>query len=151
MGESARYRLQIGSKKMCGDLLRLGVTPGKTKRMSLPKIPPQHLPHFVRGYFDGDGNIWIGYLNKYRKTPTLVVQVTFTSGSKEFLYGLKKELRKVGIQGGALYSPTTKDFCRLSFSTLDALKLREIMYNKRPKLYLKRKKLRFDRFQQMRE
>jgi len=149
--ESLRYRLQIGSKKMCEDLIGLGMTPGKTRRMTFPKIPSLMLPDFIRGYFDGDGNVWVGYINHDRVRPTLVIQATFTSGNRKFLEELKKELNSIGIVGGGLFVSSSGDFSRLTLSTLDALKLSEIMYNGRPKLYLRRKKLRFDQFKKMRE
>jgi hypothetical protein len=30
--------------------------------MKLPKIPLNFFGAFVRGYFDGDGNVWSGFL-----------------------------------------------------------------------------------------
>lgn len=140
------YRFQIGSKIMYEDLVKLGYTPLKSKRMRLPKIPEQFLPDYIRGYFDGDGNVWIGHVNKKRRVPTKVMQVAFTSGSKNFLKDLLIVFHDLGLKGGAIYTSKTKHFSRLSLSTIDALKLAEIMYNNAPKLYLERKKLRFDQF-----
>lgn len=144
------YRFQIGSKVIFEDLNVLGFTERKSNRMIMPNIPNQYVPDFVRGYFDGDGNVWVGVLNKNRSNPTSVIQVAFTSGSKIFLIGLLDLLRKHGIKNGSLFTSKTKNFSRLHLSTLDALKLSEIMYNRQPKLYLKRKKLRFDQFRSKR-
>lgn len=144
------YRFQIGSKMMFEDLVRLGFEERKSNRMIMPRIPSQYVPDFVRGYFDGDGNVWVGTLNKNRQSPTLVIQAAFTSGSKVFLTGLLELLRENGIKGGSLYTSKTRNFSRLHLSTLDALKLSEIMYNGQPKLYLQRKKLRFDLFRSKR-
>lgn len=141
------YRFQIGSKSMYADLLRLGFVGNKASRMRMPEIPRLFVKDFVRGYFDGDGNVWVGFLNKHRITPTRVIQVSFTSGSKEFLVSLHHVLRQFGLNGGCVYSSKTRNFSRLQFSTLDALKLAEIMYNECPKLFLKRKKFRFETFQ----
>ena len=140
------YRFQMGSKAMYDDLYKLGFTGNKSKRMIMPDIPKQFQSDFIRGYFDGDGNVWVGMLNKNRKTPTNAIQVAFTSGSKVFLEGLLSLLNNKGIKGGSIYSSKTKNFSRLQLSTSDALKLYEIMYNGQPKLYLQRKKLRFDQF-----
>ncbi len=143
------YRFQIGSKVIFNDLIALGFSKRKSTRMLMPNIPNQYIPDFIRGYFDGDGNVWIGYMNKHRERQTKVIQVAFTSGSKKFLETLLSLLRERGIRGGSLYSSKTKNFSRLSLSTLDALKLKGIMYNGQPKLYLKRKKLRFDTYKSM--
>jgi len=140
------YRIQIGSREWFADLGTLGLFPNKTKRMQLPDIPARYFGDFVRGYFDGDGNVWIGMINKYRNKPTRVIQVGFTSGSRGFLSELCVSLKKRGMRGGSLYDSKTKNFSRLSFSTIDALKLSEIMYNGQPKLYLRRKQLRFEQF-----
>ncbi len=144
------YKFQIGSRYMYETLRALGFTEGKSKRMIMPYIPPKYVPDFVRGYFDGDGNVWIGTHNKRRNKPTKVIQVAFTSGSRSFLYGLWSVLKSEGIKGGSLFDSRTKNYSRLLFSTLDALKLAEIMYNGHPKLFLKRKRLRFEEFRKMR-
>ena len=145
------YRLQIGSKEIYYDLLQLGFCPGKSKRLSLPDIPKQFLGDFVRGYFDGDGNVWIGYVNKKRPCPTPVLQVTFTSGCQSFLVDLKKLLNEAGVRGGCVFTSGKGNFSRLQFSTIGALQLANTMYNRCSKLHLKRKKVRFDNFIKTRE
>ena len=49
------YRFQVGSKNMCEDLIRLGLTERKSKTILLPTVPKKYFPDFLRGYFDGDG------------------------------------------------------------------------------------------------
>ncbi len=88
------YRLQVGSKIMFYNLTQKGMTTKKTKRMELPHIPDKYLCHFIRGYFDGDGNIWGGFAHKERKTKSWVLRVAFTSCSKKFLMSLGKILAK---------------------------------------------------------
>ncbi len=144
------YNIQIGSKELFADLLALGLIMNKAKRMELPHIPIEYAGDFIRGYFDGDGNVWVGFLNKKRKTPTHVIQSSFTSCSYDFLKSLLFCLKKQGLLGGYIYKVKAKNCSRLSFSTLDSLKLYKIMYNKLHKLYLPRKKLVFDKFIKMR-
>ncbi len=144
------YRIQIGSKEWFSDLEQIGVHPGKTKRMQLPKIPKEYFGDFVRGYFDGDGNVWSGTIHKKREKTTQTLQVAFTSGSNEFLVSLHKALFSQGIIGGSFYVPKTKNFTRFSLSMKDALKLYKIMYNTSHKLYLNRKKCVFEQFMKLR-
>lgn len=140
------YRIQVGSKEWFTDLAKIGLFPNKTLRMVLPRVPSKFLGDFVRGYFDGDGNVWSGFIHRNRKTPTRALLVFFTSGSHEYLLALRTLLRSEGMQGGSLYVAKSGNFSRLSFSTRDALKLHEIMYNAPHKLYLKRKKSIFEQF-----
>lgn len=142
----AVYRFQIGSKAMYQDLLKIGFTHNKALRMKLPNIPKQLIGDFVRGYFDGDGNVWTGTINNKRRTPTKVIQVSFTSSSRAFLVALHLLLRQVGMRGGCIFNSKKGTFSRLQFSVKDSLKLAEIMYNESPKLFLKRKRLRFETF-----
>lgn len=55
------YELTFCSKEMYQDLAALGGTPHKSKTSVMPTIPPDLLPHFVRGVVDGDGTlVWNG-------------------------------------------------------------------------------------------
>ena len=51
------FRIQIGSKEMAEDLFHLGLSVQKVRRIVLPTAPEKFLGDFVRGYFDGDGNL----------------------------------------------------------------------------------------------
>ena len=42
---------------MCTDLMKLGVVPRKSLIAEMPNINKSLVRHFIRGYFDGDGNI----------------------------------------------------------------------------------------------
>ncbi len=139
------YRLQIGSKEIVEILMDIGYRTSKTKHLPFPNMPPKFLCHFVRGYFDGDGNIWKGEVHKNRKTKLKVLQLSFTSGAYDFLRDLKILLNKklntkgshVVLKGGA--------YSRLQFSTKDALKIYNFMYNDNCPLFLERKKRQFDK------
>lgn len=49
-------KIYINSIKLCSDLAKLGVHPNKTGSLSsLPNISEEYIPHFIRGFFDGDG------------------------------------------------------------------------------------------------
>lgn len=144
------YVLQIGSKELFEDLVKLGLTPNKSKRMQLPHIPEKYANDFIRGYFDGDGHVWSGYVNRKRKSPGLVLSVGFTCASKDFLKNLKILLSEKGLKGGYIYDIKNKKCSRLQYSILDALKLYKIMYNEPHNLFLPRKRSVFDKFIKMR-
>ena len=107
------YRLQIGSKEFYNDLGGLGFTVKKSHVMNIPDVPRKFFSSFVRGYFDGDGNIWIGLVHKERKTSHMTLQTAFTSCSKQFLAGLKTTLSiRLGVKGSLV---TLAINCKLSF------------------------------------
>ncbi|TSC64054.1 MAG: Uncharacterized protein G01um101491_379 [Parcubacteria group bacterium Gr01-1014_91] len=146
--ESTIYRLQIGSIEMCNDLRKLGFTERKSKNLSVNKVPKKYFSHFARGYFDGDGNVWVGFAHKDRKTPSLTLLTAFTSCSTDFLRLLLKELNKHGIEGGSIYV-SKENYSRLQLGTRDSLKLYDLMYNQDNSsgLRLLRKKVVFEKFQ----
>lgn len=138
------FRLQIGSKELCNDVLSLGFAIKKTHKLLLPNIPSHLFLHFVRGYFDGDGNVWVGKVHKDRKTSHLAIQTVFTSCSKAFLEDLREALLKYGIKGG-LYCQST--YYRLYYSIHSSIKLYELMYSDLDStLFLPRKKNVYKRF-----
>lgn len=141
-----QYRLQIGSKKWFEDLSALGFTQAKSNTLQFPRVPVEHLGHFVRGYFDGDGGVYFKKL-KYadRGYKRWVLQSFFTSGSHQFLISLLKLLRQHGASGGAIQTKT-RGF-ELKLSHHDSLALYLLMYHTAPtsNLYLPRKRQKLEK------
>ncbi len=131
---------------MCDDLRQLGFDERKTKSLAIPNIPQKYLADFIRGYFDGDGNVWVGYLNKKRRTPTYVITTEFTSCSRKFISTLQKTLEKFDIIGGSLICK--KGCFKLKYSINNSKALYELMYYGKGKsgLFLPRKKVVFDNY-----
>lgn len=141
------YRLQIGSKDIFEDLEKLGMRPNKTNIMVIPNIPNKYLNHFVRGYFDGDGHVWVGEVHKDRKTSSFAIQTVFTSCSVKFLEQLRLKLEHCGVGNGRIRLQKGNYF-RLVYSIKSSLKLYNFMYNElgKSKLFLPRKKVRFEKY-----
>lgn len=139
------YRLQIGSKIMFEDLETLGFMQTKTHIMKFPNIPSDYMNHFVRGYFDGDGNVWRGIIHKFdRPHSSNALKTCFTSGSEQFLETLKEKLNdSAEMTGGSLcYSRAY----RLQYASADSLKLYRFMYYDSGVLCLPRKREVFEKF-----
>lgn len=142
--EKDAYRLQIGSKEIFNDLLKLGITPNKSKTIDLPLVPNKYFSDFVRGYFDGDGCVSCGIYNrKDRKSKNYLLGSRFSTGSKIFAENLLKRIREVmNITGGFVYKK--KGGFDLVLSTHDTKKLFEFMYkNSKNNLFLERKYNKF--------
>lgn len=63
-------KVSINDSTMVEDLCKYGCVPNKTNIISIPNIPEKLMPHFIRGYFDGDGTVGIynNALNKDYRT-----------------------------------------------------------------------------------
>lgn len=137
------YTLQIGSKEMYRDLVKLGFMQNKAHRFHLPKVPNKYMNHFIRGYFDGDGSVTYGYFRRkdrnYKMTP--YVLTCFASANPTFLNEISSILMKnVNMGKGSIY----KKGGHLNYSKMDSIKLFKYMYKDVPMaLYLGRKYNKF--------
>jgi intein-encoded DNA endonuclease-like protein len=140
------YRLQIGSRNWFRALERLGFTQHKSNTLHFPKVPKHYIGHFVRGYFDGDGCVYLNKLRYADRTRKRWVLLTiFTSGSRKFLLSLWSLLKHEGVIGGSL-KKKNRGF-ELVFSHHDSLALRCLMYDTSfiSGLFLPRKREKLER------
>lgn len=56
--------LAFYGKKTCEDLIRLGCVCAKSDKIVFPDLRKDLIPHFIRGYFDGDGSIGLNIKRK---------------------------------------------------------------------------------------
>ena len=81
VGEQNNYRINIYSHELCLDLIEHGCIPRKTFKAEFPELMEELYPHFIRGYFDGDGHV---SHRSGRKAPRLHI-----SGNDAFIDGLQ--------------------------------------------------------------
>jgi len=79
------YCLNIRSKDIYEDIVKLGGKERKSLDIEFPIVPQKYMSYFIRGLWDGDGSIFLAYKRKYYKS-------SYTCGSKLFLEGLKNAL-----------------------------------------------------------
>lgn len=91
--------LSISSKKLILSLVDKGAVPNKTFIKTFPQLPNNLLRHFIRGYFDGNGSLYLGKSHYISELST---------GSQSFMLSiveiLNRELGlsiKVGKKGNA--------------------------------------------------
>lgn len=134
------YKIICTSKQLRRDLFNLGCTPKKSLTITFPSLPSEAIPHFIRGYFDGDGSVGV-YKNSNKIKNCYTLRSEFCSGSYLFLEQLIQQLPiknkkiKKDIRKKSLY--------RLNFSVNDSKKLYEYMYQNAT-IWLNRKKEKFD-------
>ena len=133
-----KYMLRIGDHAIYNDLIKLGITPHKSKTIQFLKVPSEFLSHFIRGYLDGDG--CINLYNKQR------LSVTFTSGSKLFLEGLSQVISSsLNINNHNVFA-NNRAF-QIKYSTKEVIPLLKYIYSDTTdKLYLERKHKIFSDF-----
>lgn len=125
-------RVTISSKEIANNLVLLGCTPRKSLTLKFPtddQVPREYIPHFMRGYFDGDGSVM----------RTGVVSIC---GTLEFLTSYMDILCSVGITAVKIhkchnYYQFTKNH-RKQFPLIY-----KFLYNNST-IYLERKKKIFD-------
>jgi hypothetical protein len=133
-----RKRLEVCSKKMCSDLLNLGVKQAKSLILDFDDsiIKKEFLSDFFRGFLDGDGNIQIQKGNKH--------QVRFTSSSifcKKVKAFFEKEFELFPSLFVYKANPLSSDLRFTGLSNI--IKLLNWIYQDKGKLFLTRK---FEKF-----
>lgn len=144
--KSVEHKLALVSNKLVSDIEKLGVIEQKTLVLTFPDISEELIPHFIRGYFDGDGSVFIHHdpRTKYDRE-YLGISIC---GTKEFLEGLVKHLDFLD-ENPCIYKEKRKETnCwNLKFaSNIRSLNLYHYMYKDCDDLYLSRKKEIFENF-----
>lgn len=133
--------VSITSQQLVNDLNKLGCTPRKSLTLKFPKIKKSLIRHFIRGYFDGDGSVFISNEKHWRSGKiSPVIHYRFI-GTEDFLTIVKQEINLQGY----LVQPKNKDVAfELSYKrNKKVIPFYEYLY-KDATIFLKRKKKIFD-------
>jgi len=142
------YQLQIRNPVLTNDLINLRILPRKTYNLDPIKVPEKYFPDFVRGFFDGDGTVYIYNVNKVPQ-----IKASFISSRLPFINSFNQELcRNLGIPIKMVHRdlPKRKHQKLIRYYTDfyidDCEKLANFMYKNDPTLYLHRKRQVFDKW-----
>lgn len=152
----------ISSYKVLENLEKLGISKDKThKELSIPPMNKDLIRHFIRGYFDGDGSVFVCNKNKtnsYLKcnicSPTINILKEINSILKENGIDAKIDVeRRIGKKAKV---PSGEVICSMDMFRLFIRKKSEIkkFYNflyDESTIYLDRKKEIFDNNKEMLE
>jgi hypothetical protein len=127
------YKLEVNSSKMANDLINLGCVPNKSLILMPPNLSDKFVPHFIRGYFDGDGSI-----GKYggRLKFTLL-------GTNELLVWILNFFKNKGMKKTPKIGKKKNIHSIQVNSKLDIDLIENILYTSSNDYYLKRKKEKF--------
>ena len=132
------YQLQISNPIITKDLMLLGILPRKTSNLWPINVPDKYLSDFVRGFFDGDGSIYI-----YKVNRTLQIKSSFVSSSLPFITNFNQRLcKELNIPKKSIHKDIynrKKPLYVIHLYIDDSEKLYQFMYKNKPELYLDRK------------
>lgn len=139
-------QLDINCRPLCQALCSLGYST-KDKRTDLPQINSNLIPHFIRGYFDGDGCLSL-YTQKIKKW-TVNKQEFSITGNKIFISNIKKILTvNAHVTPGVelKFYKKSPDSASVRYGKIsDIIKLHEYLYNNAD-VYLETKHQKFIEF-----
>jgi len=134
------YQFQARNPIITQDLIKLGILPRKSHNLGPIEVPNKYFPDFVRGFFDGDGTVYI-----YKVNGTRQIKAGFVSSSLPFITRFNQQLCKnLNISTKSIHRVVDKrknrmiqyDIC---FYIDDCEKLANFMYENSSTLFLPRK------------
>jgi len=134
------YCLTVGDDTLHDDLNTLGCIPNKTKVITFPNISENLIPHFIRGYFDGDGSVGI-YKNASNNN-YYTLRSSFCTGSEQFMVQLAN---KLPCHTKTIQKRKDSNLWVLVFSVKDSIRLYNYMY-KDATVWLHRKRDKFEKY-----
>jgi hypothetical protein len=138
--------LTVCNIKMYDDLIKLGCLPAKSYDNKFPNIDSKYMPSFVRGFFDGNGSI---YVARDSRNNSLVGEMVICS-STIFCAQLKEYFNNIGISS-VLFRDKLHDerIGKIRIRRMDdLLRFYNLLYNdnNKEKIFLKRKHDKFVKY-----
>ena len=140
------FQIQIRSSSLAQDLISIGGSVRKTYNLQNIEVPEKFFWDFTRGFFDGDGSV---YLYKVNGTPQ--IKSNLVCASLPFIEDLNKKIcERLKIPTKSIHRRPAKnkriEQYSVDYYIEDSEKLMGHFYNDNPPLYLKRKRDVFDRW-----
>ena len=122
---SSAHFLQFGDKIFYNFLLKIGLTPAKSKTIGNLDIPKKYFFDFLRGSFDGDGSFY-SYCDK-RWASSFLFYLNFMSASSNHCLWIQKTIYSlIDVQGKIKKQPHVYD---VRYAKTEARKIIKNMYH----------------------
>lgn len=138
--EKNYFHIQFGNVKFYRFLLKIGLTPHKSKTIAAIKIPDKYFIDFLRGCFDGDGYTYSYWDPRWRSS--FMLYFVLTSASYKFLSWTKEKIN--GLYGISGKIGTTNGAYKLAYAKSASIRIIEKIYYKDDLPRLSRKKYKID-------
>lgn len=128
-------RVVLNSLKLCKDLSKYNIHERKSYDIKMPEINYKLIPHYLRGYVDGDGSFYCHYdenNKRYRYSFEIV------GGSKIFMEQVQSYLTGKNIKTNIYTRKTNSSIRLMSSSKAEIIKIIELLYSN-ANIYLDRK------------
>lgn len=139
-------KVVVCNTKICRDLISLGCIPQKSLILKFPSyniVPKELMWHFIRGYFDGDGNIFFGEYKGQKEDhkDTINLKLSFV-GTKHMLEGIEDFILHNNIPINPSYSEKGQAFSLNIRGFDNIIELYQKLYDG-ANIFLKRKHVYF--------
>jgi intein-encoded DNA endonuclease-like protein len=136
-GKYIAYRLELNSRHLSNQLKEKGCYAAKSFTLTFPTwLKPKLINHFVRGYFDGDGCLYI-------HQDQLNISIVST---KEFNSSIQDILKQIGVNSKIRFRTYKHNTCDLdSGGSRQIIKFCKWLY-KDATIFLERKKSIYDNY-----
>lgn len=133
--EKRYYRVQFGDVRLYRFLIKIGLTPNKSKILGKIIISDKYFRDFLRGCLDGDGYNYFYWDPRWKNS--FMFYTGFVSGSEAHLRWLNAEIHRLyGLEGKIRFGQRAY---QLKFAKRASLKLMSVMYYSDKVICLKRK------------
>ncbi len=148
------FRVQYGNVVFYRWLMKIGLTPNKSKTIEKISVPKKYFIDFLRGHLDGDGSI-TAYTDYYNvsKNPKYIYQrmfVRFISASEKHIDWLHKEIEDILKIKGRKHITNSKNdktvMYIIKFMKKDSIKLLRKIYYKKDIPSLSRKRILAEKY-----
>lgn len=135
---------ELTSKYFCEKLEELGLPERKTYTLQLPDyVPDKYFRDYIRGLFDGDGNISVSYANKPKGLSSI-------AGNPCFLLQVKEKLEKI-LPINIAYQVNNENCGYIKINRQEDIKIFLDWMYKDSKLYMERKYQKYLEFLSVRD
>lgn len=139
------YHIQVRNNTICNDLMNLGINQRKTHTIQPLPVPDEYFSDFIRGFFDGDGTVYL-----YKVNGTWQIKTGFVCVSLPFINDINIKLCKaLDIPLKKLHeNRPKKGVIKYSIDLYvdDSKKFFDLMYKDDSSLFLTRKKKKFEKW-----
>lgn len=118
-------RIVLNSYKMCMDLKKYNIHERKSYDIQFPDIREDLKPHFLRGYFDGDGCFCVYYSKDICKNR---VSFEVVGASNQFMVQVQDYLKQNDIQTNIYQRKSNSSYRLMTCSKKQVLKLIDFLY-----------------------
>lgn len=142
-GSKKYFNLQFGDILFYQFLIDIGITPAKTKTISVVAIPDEYFFDFLRGHFDGDGTFYSYWDPRWKSS--FMFYMVFISASKNHIDWLQKKIYGFLEIKGHITKGITSSVYQLKYAKVESLKLFPKLYYSKDVVCLRRKRKKIEK------